>query len=65
MMTLTYPTYRLRVAGIACQGIYETEGEAVKAARRNAKMLTRPVLVECSYGDHLAWWPLRIEGKAE
>ena len=64
-MTLTYPTYRLRVAGIACQGIYETEGEAVKDARRIAKALGRPVLVECNYRDGRGWQPLRIEGRAE
>ena len=61
---MTRPIYRLRGPGDPRVDLYETEGEAVKDAKRTAKVIGYPVLVECNYYDGLGWQPLRIEGRA-
>ena len=60
------PTYFLRAPGNPrADHLYDTEGAAVKDAKRIAKDIGKPVLVECNYYDGAGWQPLRIEGRAE
>ena len=60
---MTRPAYRLRGPGASGGGLYDTEGAAVKYARRIAQAIGKPVLVECNYYDGAGWQPLRIEGR--
>ena len=42
---------------------YKEEGNAVREAKRIARQVKKPVLIEVDYDDGQGWQALRIEGR--